>query len=182
MPGRMPQPERNPQERHLVGLRHRLAELGLESGWMVIARMPVRGYALLIAVPLLLVDVIVIVSAPRITVAAVMLAMTGSIVAASVAWARSYIALMGENWLATHGLFRWKVVKLEQLTRLRAYSGGAMQLWVHIYDSDGGHVALSGRSTIPRIRPYLLRWAEEAASQDRLRVDRTCRSLLGLSP
>src|SRR5207244_3571780 len=59
MAGRMPHPERDPQERHLVGLRHRLAELGLESGWMVIARMPVRGYAVLIGVPLLLGDVLV---------------------------------------------------------------------------------------------------------------------------
>jgi hypothetical protein len=127
----------------------------IEDG-QVVARIPWKGYTLLLGTPMVVVDAAVLTSGATPAKVLTMAALTLALVGGGAVWARAYLVLLGPTWLARRGLFGWRVAQLDHLARIRTYQGSGLQLWLHLHDTEGGHVAISAKSTVPSVRSVLL--------------------------
>lgn len=88
----------------------------------------------------------------------------------------------GPNWVARHTMFRWHLVRLDHLRKADHYvsSGQGQWVWVRLWDTQGGRVALNARSTVPRLRRLLAPYLAAAVSAG-VPVDRRAAEIVGIA-
>lgn len=162
----------------IPALRRRLQSQGLAEDYRVISRIPVRGYSLLICIPSAALGLVVVVASKSVTVTLVAAAMVASLTFFASAWARAKVVVAGSNWVATHGLFGWSTVHLDQLQKVDSWVDKS-GTYLHLKDSQNNRVSLDCHTAVPKLRPVLAHWT--ACAEERgMKVDPLTTRILGL--
>ena len=83
--------------------------------------------------------------------------------------------------MARHTVFRWHLVQLERLRKVdhTVSTGQGQWVWVRLWDTVGGRVALDARAVVPRMRPLLQAYVGQAMEQG-VPVERRAAEIIGL--